>query len=76
MYLDSLFAKDPHLASDYSDRQVELSAEYDPQHFLDYLRASNYYSLERVSPASFTADSYRHFRFAKSEIWCQKWCSS
>lgn len=72
MYLDSLFAKDPHLASDYSDRQVELSAQYDPQHFLDYLRASNYYSLEKVCISVVSSD-VRLSRSARNAIWYRKW---
>ena len=49
MYLDALFDKDPHLAFDYSDLQVDLYAEYDPNKLMDFLRASSYYSLEQVS---------------------------
>jgi hypothetical protein len=49
MYLDALFDKDPHLAFDYSDLQVDLYASYDPNKLMDFLRASSYYSLERVS---------------------------
>lgn len=49
MYLDALFDKDPHLAFDYSDLQVDLYAEYDSNKLMEFLRASNYYSLERVS---------------------------
>lgn len=48
MYLDALFKKDSHLASDYADRQVALYADYDPSSLLDFLRASNYYSLEKA----------------------------
>ncbi|GAA6038514.1 hypothetical protein JCM8097_004607 [Rhodosporidiobolus ruineniae] len=48
MYLDALFDKDPHLAFDYSDLQVDLYAEYNPSKLMDFLRASNYYSLERA----------------------------
>ncbi|BGP29523.1 Vacuolar protein sorting-associated protein 41 [Rhodotorula toruloides] len=48
MYLDALFDKDPHLAFDYSDVQVDLYAEYDQKKLMDFLRASNYYSLERA----------------------------
>ncbi|KAI5478965.1 vacuolar protein sorting VPS41 [Pseudohyphozyma bogoriensis] len=48
MYLDALFDKDPHLAFDYSDLQVELYAEYEPNKLMDFLRASNYYSLEKA----------------------------
>ncbi|GAA5979343.1 hypothetical protein JCM10908_002888 [Rhodotorula pacifica] len=47
-YLDALFDKDPHLAFDYSDLQVDLYAEYKPGKLMDFLRASNYYSLERA----------------------------
>ncbi|SCZ92265.1 BZ3500_MvSof-1268-A1-R1_Chr5-2g07747 [Microbotryum saponariae] len=48
MYLDALFDEDPHLAFDHSDLQVNLYAEYDPNKLMDFLRASNYYSLERA----------------------------
>ncbi|ORY90935.1 hypothetical protein BCR35DRAFT_275010 [Leucosporidium creatinivorum] len=48
LYLDALFDKDPHLAFDYSDLQVDLYAEYDANKLMDFLRASNYYSLERA----------------------------
>jgi hypothetical protein len=63
MYLDALFRKDPHLTMEYSDRlvgtldavssfadgyQVELYAEYEYPRLMEYLRASNYYSLERA----------------------------
>ncbi|GAA5862553.1 hypothetical protein JCM8547_002101 [Rhodosporidiobolus lusitaniae] len=47
-YLDALFDKDAHLAFDYSDLQVDLYAEYNPAKLMDFLRASNYYSLERA----------------------------
>lgn len=50
MYLDSLFDKDPHLAFDYSDLQVDLYAEFNQSKLVDFLRASNYYNLERVRP--------------------------
>ncbi|GAA6021958.1 hypothetical protein JCM11491_000307 [Sporobolomyces phaffii] len=48
LYLDALFDRDPHLAFDYSDLQVDLYAEYNPSKLMDFLRASNYYSLERA----------------------------
>ncbi|EJD01725.1 vacuolar assembling protein VPS41 [Fomitiporia mediterranea MF3/22] len=48
LYLDALFAKDPHLASDYADEQVQLYAQYAPNRLIDFLRASNYYSLEKA----------------------------
>lgn len=48
MYLDALFDKDAHLAFDYSDLQVDLYAEFKPDKLMDFLRASNYYSLERA----------------------------
>ncbi|GAA6004052.1 Vps41p [Rhodotorula paludigena] len=48
MYLDALFDKDPQLAFDYSDLQVDLYAEYNQAKLMDFLRASNYYSLERA----------------------------
>lgn len=63
MYLDALFRKDPHLTVEYSDRlvsrysipaaaadivQVELYAIYEYPRLMEYLRASNYYSLEKA----------------------------
>lgn len=48
IYLDALFLRDPHLGSDFHDLQVELYADYAPGKLIDFLRASNYYSLERV----------------------------
>ncbi|KAI0789305.1 vacuolar protein sorting-associated protein 41 [Abortiporus biennis] len=48
LYLDALFAKDSHLTSDFADSQVKLYAEYAPAKLIDFLRASNYYSLERA----------------------------
>ncbi|KAI5452845.1 Vacuolar protein sorting-associated protein 41 [Naganishia albida] len=48
MYLDALFRKDPHLTVEYSDRLVELYAEYEYPRLMEYLRASNYYSLEKA----------------------------
>lgn len=46
MYLDSLFDKDPQFCLPYSDRLVQLYAEYDPDRLLPFLRASNFYDLE------------------------------
>ncbi|CCM00293.1 uncharacterized protein FIBRA_02323 [Fibroporia radiculosa] len=48
MYLDALFHKDPQLTSDFADVQVKLYAEYASDHLIDFLRASNYYSLEEA----------------------------
>ncbi|EMD40305.1 hypothetical protein CERSUDRAFT_121110 [Gelatoporia subvermispora B] len=48
LYLDALFSKDSHLTSEYADAQVKLYAEYAPQRLIDFLRASNYYSLEEA----------------------------
>ncbi|KDQ15510.1 hypothetical protein BOTBODRAFT_31824 [Botryobasidium botryosum FD-172 SS1] len=48
LYLDALFEKDPYLASEFSDRQVQLYAEFAPTRLIDFLRASNYYSLEQA----------------------------
>ncbi|KAH9947191.1 vacuolar protein sorting-associated protein 41 [Amylocystis lapponica] len=48
LYLDALFNKDSHLTSDYADSQVKLYAEYAPYRLVDFLRASNYYSLEEA----------------------------
>ena len=49
LYLDALFEKDASLASDYADYQVQLYSEFAPGRLIDFLRASNYYSLEKVS---------------------------
>ena len=48
LYLDALSTKDSHLASDFADEQVQLYAEFSPQRLMSFLRASNYYSLEKV----------------------------
>lgn len=48
MYLDSLFDKDPQFCLPYSDRLVQLYAEYDPDRLLPFLRASNFYDLENA----------------------------
>ncbi|KZP00266.1 vacuolar protein sorting-associated protein 41 [Calocera viscosa TUFC12733] len=48
LYLDALFDRDPLLTSDFADRQVQLYAEFDYKRLMDFLRASNYYSLERA----------------------------
>ncbi|KAF8589629.1 vacuolar protein sorting-associated protein 41 [Ramaria rubella] len=48
LYLDALFDKDPQLTSEFTDLQVKLYAEYQPSRLIDFLRASNYYSLEKA----------------------------
>jgi hypothetical protein len=48
MYLDSLFDKDPQFALPYSDRLVELYAEYNHERLMPFLRASNFYDLEKA----------------------------
>ncbi|GFZ48801.1 hypothetical protein JCM24511_06550 [Saitozyma sp. JCM 24511] len=48
MYLDALFDKDPQFSLPYSDRMVELYAEYDVSRLMPFLRASNFYDLERA----------------------------
>ncbi|KAG0031903.1 Vacuolar protein sorting-associated protein 41 [Podila clonocystis] len=48
IYLDALFLRDPHLGSDFHDLQVELYADYAPGKLIDFLRASNYFSLEKA----------------------------
>jgi hypothetical protein len=48
MYLDSLFDKDPQFCLPYSDRIVELYAEYDNDRLMPFLRASNFYDLEKA----------------------------
>lgn len=48
MYLDSLFDKDPQFCLPYSDRIVELYADYDHDRLMPFLRASNFYDLEKA----------------------------
>jgi len=60
MYLDALFDKDPNSCQPYSDQmvsfefiscsslQVDLYATYDYEHLMPFLRASNFYGLERA----------------------------
>ncbi|KAG5460394.1 MAG: LOW QUALITY PROTEIN: hypothetical protein BJ554DRAFT_7565, partial [Olpidium bornovanus] len=47
-YLDAVFERDASLGSDFHDLQVELYAEFERSKLLDFLKASNYYSLEKV----------------------------
>ncbi|WWC91761.1 uncharacterized protein L201_006708 [Kwoniella dendrophila CBS 6074] len=48
MYLDALFDKDPQYCLPYSDRMVELYAAYDLDRLMPFLRASNFYDLEKA----------------------------
>ncbi|KDQ63963.1 hypothetical protein JAAARDRAFT_27634 [Jaapia argillacea MUCL 33604] len=48
LYLDALFRKDHNLTSDFANSQVQLYAEYSPSRLIDFLRASNAYSLEQA----------------------------
>ncbi|KAF8338443.1 vacuolar assembling protein VPS41 [Amanita rubescens] len=48
LYLDALFIQDPHLVAEFADMQVKLYAEYALPRLIDFLRASNYYSLEQA----------------------------
>ncbi|KAF8339185.1 uncharacterized protein EI90DRAFT_3279515 [Cantharellus anzutake] len=48
LYLDALFDKDPLLVSEHADRQIPLYAEFAPKRLIDFLRASQYYSLEKA----------------------------
>jgi len=48
LYLHALFNKDPNLTSDFADNQVKLYAEFAANRLIDFLRASNYYSLEKA----------------------------
>lgn len=48
-YLDALFDRAPDLAADYGDLQVELYAEFRQEKLLEFLVASTFYSLEKVS---------------------------
>lgn len=48
MYLDGLFDADPAACQPYSDEMVSLYAEYDHSRLMPFLRASNFYDLERA----------------------------
>ncbi|KAF9282310.1 Vacuolar protein sorting-associated protein 41 [Mortierella alpina] len=48
IYLDALFVRDSHLGFEFHNLQVELYAAYAPVKLIDFLRASNYYSLEKA----------------------------
>ncbi|KAF8638098.1 hypothetical protein AX17_002459 [Amanita inopinata Kibby_2008] len=48
LYLDALVSQDAHLVCDFADLQVKLYAEYATPRLIDFLRASNYYSLEQA----------------------------
>ncbi|WRT70170.1 uncharacterized protein IL334_007164 [Kwoniella shivajii] len=48
MYLDALFDKDPQYCLPYSDRMVELYAAFDLKRLMPFLRASNFYDLEKA----------------------------
>ncbi|RXK35663.1 vacuolar protein sorting 41 [Tremella mesenterica] len=48
MYLDTLFDKDSQLILPYSDRMIELCAAYDREKLMPFLRASNFYDLEKA----------------------------
>ena len=48
MYLDALFSKDAQLAFEYSDLLIDLYAEYDYDHLLEFLRKCSDYDLEKV----------------------------
>ncbi|KAG0246211.1 hypothetical protein B0O80DRAFT_409983 [Mortierella sp. GBAus27b] len=48
IYLDALFLRDSHLSFEFHDLQVELYAVYAPARLIDFLKASNYYSLEKA----------------------------
>lgn len=52
IYLDALFLRDPHLSFEFHDLQVELYAAYSPAKLLDFLKAGNDYSLEKVRTMS------------------------
>ncbi|CAJ0763039.1 13374_t:CDS:10 [Entrophospora sp. SA101] len=48
IYLDALFLHDHHAGYEFHNEQVELYAEYDYPRLIDFLRSSNYYSLEEA----------------------------
>lgn len=45
LYLHAIYLRDPHAASSYHGRQVELYAEFDPRSLLGFLKQSSYYSV-------------------------------
>lgn len=47
-YLDAIFQKDAQLCMPYSDRMVELYASFDTARLMTFLRASNFYDLEKA----------------------------
>lgn len=55
-YLDALFHVDPLLATDYSDLHVDLFAEFDRKRLMEYLRASDTYSLAKAYKICSDAD--------------------
>ncbi|KDN36144.1 vacuolar protein sorting-associated protein 41 [Tilletiaria anomala UBC 951] len=49
LYLDALFRQDPQSVTEFSDQQVSLYAEYQPEALMPYLRAmSSYYDIEKA----------------------------
>ncbi|CAJ0751276.1 6371_t:CDS:10, partial [Entrophospora sp. SA101] len=48
IYLDTLFLHNHHAGYEFHNEQVELYAEYDYPRLIDFLRSSNYYSLEEA----------------------------
>jgi hypothetical protein len=48
MYLDTLYDKDPHLAPEYADLQVDLYAEFEPDKLMEFWKATSSYSLEKA----------------------------
>ncbi|WVO14232.1 hypothetical protein L204_101864 [Cryptococcus depauperatus] len=48
MYLDSLLDKDSQFCLPYSNRMVKLYAAYDVERLMPFLRASNFYDLEKA----------------------------
>ncbi|CAI2161428.1 16876_t:CDS:10 [Funneliformis geosporum] len=48
VYLDALFIKDHHAGYEFHDLQVELYAEFDYPRLKDFLKSSNYYTLEKA----------------------------
>nr|GAT50426.1 vacuolar assembling protein [Mycena chlorophos] len=48
LYLDALTEKEPHMVSEFADVQVKLYAEFATPRLIDFLRASNEYTLEKA----------------------------
>ncbi|KAF4619121.1 hypothetical protein D9613_004781 [Agrocybe pediades] len=48
LYLDALMHRDAQLVTEFTDRQVEMYAEFATARLIDFLRASSSYNLEKA----------------------------